>query len=225
MSESKNNQFTEPRNIVRRALAGGLMVAMALTSGCAASRIAHADGYAAVELDPSVKGPVSGVGIEGQDVVAMTDQMVRDMLQTPTLAGRTKPPRVIVDGEYFANDSSQALNKNSITDRLRVALNRSSQGRMTFVGRNYARMVQEERDLKRAGVTDAGTTGLTRAQSGGDFRLGGRISSLDSRSTRSGLVQRYNQIVFEMVDLESGEIVWSGMYEFARAAADDVVYR
>lgn len=213
------------RRPLRGALATGLLVGLALTSGCAASRLAHADGYAAVELDPKVKGPVSGVGIEGQDVVAMTDEMVRDMLATPVLAGRSRPPRVIVDGEYFSNDSSQALNKNAITDRLRVALNRSSQGRMTFVGRTYARMVQEERDLKRAGVTDVGTVGLTKAQAGGDFRLGGRISSLDSRSNRSGLVQRYNQIVFEMVDLETSEIVWSGMYEFARAAADDVVYR
>jgi len=224
MSESVT-QSTYPASPVRRALTSSLLLALALTSACSASRLSHANGYAAVELDPSIKGPVSGVGIEGQDVVAMTDLMVRDMLATPVLADRGKAPRVIVDGEYFSNDSSQALNKNAITDRLRVALNRSSQGRMSFVGRNYARMVQEERDLKRSGVTDVGTTGLTKAQHGGDFRLGGRISSLDSRSNRSGLVQRYNQIVFEMVDLESGEIVWSGMYEFARAAADDVVYR
>ena len=96
---------------------------------------------------------------------------------------------------------------------------------MVFVGRHYAGMVAQERDLKRQGVVDQATTGLTQAQAGGDYRLGGRISSVDSRNPSNGMVQRYNQIVFEMVDLERGTIVWSGIYEFARAAQDDIVYR
>jgi hypothetical protein len=86
-------------------------------------------------------------------------------------------------------------------------------------------MVQQERDLKRQGVTDVGTTGMASSVAGADYRLTGEIASLDSRDTRTGLIQRYNQITFEMVDLESGEIVWSGQYEFERAAADDVMYR
>lgn len=195
-----------------------------LGAGCATPP-PNVAGVATRDIDTSIRGPVAGIGIEGHDIVAMTDQMMRDMLSVPVLAGSSKAPRVIVDAEHFTNDSSQAINKNTITDRLRVGLNRASQGRMVFVGRNYARMVETERDLKRAGVTDVGTTGLTKAQAGGDFRLGGRISSLDSRSNKSGLMQRYNQVIFEMVDLETGVIVWSGIYEFARVAADDIVYR
>jgi PBP1b-binding outer membrane lipoprotein LpoB len=180
----------------------------------------------AIEVDPAQRGPVSGVGIEGQDIVAMTDRMLRDMLSTPQLAGRAIPPRVIVDGEEFHNESSQRINKNIIVDRLRVGLNRASQGRMTFVSRQSAAVVASERALKREGVTDIGTTGLTKAQAGADFRLIGNITSLDSASrSGSGLVQRYNQITFEMIDLETGVIVWSGQYEFERASADDVVYR
>ena len=52
-----------------------------------------------------------------------------------------------------------------------------------------------------------------------------RELALDSRNVRTGMVQRYTQISFELTDLESGEIVWAGIYEFARAAADDVIYR
>jgi len=150
------------------------------------------------------------------------------MLSMPTLVRANeqgRAPRVIVDAQHFANDSTQPINRNLITDRLRVSLNRAAAGRMTFVGRQYAGAVEEERRIKRDGVTDMGTRGLTRAALGADFRLGGRIATLDQRSGRSGLLQRYTQITFEMFDLESGEIVWSGMYEFARAAGDDVVYR
>jgi hypothetical protein len=180
---------------------------------------------APIDIDPSVRGPVAGVGIEGQDIISMTDRMMRDMLGSPELTRRPVTPRVIIDAEYFQNDSSQIINKNAITDRLRVNLNRASQGRMSFVGRQYAGMVAKERDLKRQGVTDAGTTGLTRAQSGADFRMGGRIATLDSRNPKTGLQQRYTQITFSMVDLESGMLIWEGIYEFSRATADDIIYR
>jgi penicillin-binding protein activator len=182
-------------------------------------------GVAPVAVDVSKQGPVAGVGIEGHDIVAMTDQMVRDMLSTPKLAGAPKAPRVVIDPSLFDNQSSQPINKNIITQRLMVGLNRSAAGRMQFVGRKYSQAVEKERDLKRQGVTDVGTTGLTKAVYGVDYQLGGTITSQDARDQKSGLVQRYNQIVFEMVDMETQEIVWSGLYEFTRAAADDVIYR
>jgi penicillin-binding protein activator len=196
----------------------------ALLAGCQ-SKSDNLSGMRVVELDPGTRGPVAGVGIEGQDIVSMTDRMVRDMLASPALVGAQRPPQVIVDGEFFENESAQRLNKNAITDRLRVGLNRYSAGRMVFVGHHYAGMVAQERDLKRQGVVDQATTGLTKAQAGADYRLGGRITSIDSRNPTNGMVQRYNQIVFEMVDLERGTLVWTGMYEFARAAQDDIVYR
>jgi PBP1b-binding outer membrane lipoprotein LpoB len=200
--------------------------ATALLSGCVATATGPYDSGAAPQnLNPAQRGPVGGVGIEGSDIISMTDMMMRDMLGNAQLAGRSTAPRVIVDGEFFVNESIQPINKNTITDRLRVGLNRASQGRMTFVGRQFAGMVQQERELKRQGVVDVGTSGLTKAQAGADYRLGGRISSVDARNAKTGLQQRYNQIIFEMVDLETGVIVWSGMYEFARSAADDVIYR
>lgn len=202
----------------------GALLVVALGGGCTAS-MPYESGTPPQAFNPQQRGPVGGVGIEGSDIISMTDQMMRDMLGNAQLAGRARPPRVIVDAQFFKNESMQPINKSIITDRLRVGLNRASNGRMVFVGREYADMVQQERDLKHGGVVDVGTTGLTKAPAGADFRLGGRISSLDARNAKTGLQQRYNQIIFEMVDLETGVLVWSGMYEFARSAADDVVYR
>jgi penicillin-binding protein activator len=201
-----------------------LSAACASTQQHAAPPPANPAGLAATYQDPSSPGPIRGIGIEAQDLVGMTDRMARDMLANPALAGREIPPRVIVDAEYFQNESASRLNKNSITDRLRINLNRAAQGRMAFVGRHYADMVAAERDLKRQGQVDVATTRLAKAQQGGDFRLGGRITSLDSRDS-SGRMSRYSQIIFEMVNLETGQIVWGGMYEFQKTAQDDVIYR
>ena len=195
-------------------------------AGCATAP-PNASGVQTININPAVAGPVQGVGIEGQDIISMSDEMMRDMLGNSRLLQQNqgKVPRVIIDAQYFSNDSTQPINRNIITDRLRVSLNRASQGRLQFVGRQYSGAVEAERSLKRSGVTDVGTTGLTKATLGADYRLGGRIASVDSRSSKNGMIQRMTQITFEMFDVESSEIVWSGIYTFARAAGDDVVYR
>lgn len=200
------------------ALAGPL-------TGCVTEGIPYSSGIPPMTVNPATQGPVSGVGIEGQDIVSMTDQMVRDMLANPTLAARTTPPRVVIDSRYFRNEGSQPINRDLITNRLLVELNRAAKGRMIFLTRNNINMVEKARNLKRSGVTDEGTTGLTNAIAGADYRLTGEIATLDERNVRTGMIERYNQITFEMIDLESGAIVWSGQYEFERAADDDVVYR
>ena len=131
------------------ALAG---LVFALGACSTVTPVVNAPGSPTTYQDPGTRGPVSGVGIESQDIVGMTDRMMRDLLASPTLVGRLTPPRVIIDAEYFANESASRLNKNSITDRLRVSLNRASQGRMVFVGRQFSDMVARERDTKRGGA-------------------------------------------------------------------------
>jgi PBP1b-binding outer membrane lipoprotein LpoB len=200
-----------------------LSLSTVLLAGC--QTVNNSAGTPTTYQDPATAGAIKGVGIESQDIISMTDQMMRDMLSEPRIANASQTPNIIIDAEYFYNESSSRLNKNSITDRLRVSLNRAAQGRMQFVGRHYADMVQKERNIKQAGVVDRGTLPSARAQKGGDYRLGGRITSLDARDPRTGMMSRYNQIVFEMVDLETAEIVWSGIYEFAKTAQDDIIYR
>lgn len=203
------------------ALAASLVLA-----GCAAPNLDNSAGRRVVYQDVATTSQaVGGVGMESQDIVAMTDRMMRDILSNPSIAGRSTPPRVIIDSEYFVNDSSSRMNKNSITDRLRVELNRAAQGRIVFVARHFGNMVDREREAKRTGETDSGTLRVTKAKAGADFRLGGRITSLDAASKSSGTVSRYHQITFELVDLEYETIAWSGLYEFRKEAQDDVLYR
>lgn len=170
-------------------------------------------------------GLVSGVGIEAQDIAMMSDQMVKSMLANPLLANRSAPPQIIVDDANFENEGSQRINMKLITNKLRTDLNRAANGRMIFVGRHYAGMVSNERELKRSGAVDVATTGLTASQAGADFRLGGFFNTLDQRSPSTGNIQRYNQLTFEMVDLERSVIVWSDSYEVRRAGREDIVYR
>jgi penicillin-binding protein activator len=202
------------------------VAAALLLSACATPNLDNSAGRKTVYQDvASISPTTAGVGVESQDVVSMTDRMMRDILATPSIAGRATPPRIIMDSAYFSNDSSSRINKNAITDRLRIELSRAAQGRLVFVARQYNDMVERERESKRSGQTDSGSIRSTKAIAGVDFRLVGRITSLDAASRSSGAVSRYHQITFELVDMEYGTIVWSGLYEFKKEAQDDIVYR
>jgi PBP1b-binding outer membrane lipoprotein LpoB len=211
---------------MRHFKTGTCLALAAALAGCQTQTVNNSAGKASIYADPqSVTYGSAGLGIESQDIVGATDQMMRDMLANPALAGQAKPPRVIIDAEYFVNESTTRINMNSITDRLRVNLNRAANGRMVFVGRQNIAMVEKERELKREGKVDGGTIRSTKATAGADYRMAGRISSLDSMSSRTGEASRYTQIVFEMLDLELGTVVWSGIYEFKKSGQDDVIYR
>jgi PBP1b-binding outer membrane lipoprotein LpoB len=206
---------------MKRLLAASAAI---LTTACA-SAPPNPEGVRTVNYDPSMPGPIQGVGIEGHDIVVMASQMTHDLLATPLIASQPVSPRVIVDAEYFWNESAQRINPNIFTDNLRVSLQKAAAGRIRFVSRESYGMVGDERDAKRDGKVDAGTLTPVKAQMGADYRLRGRITSTEQIQPQYGLIQRYNQVTFEMIDLETAEVVWTGMYNFARAGADDVVYR
>ncbi|MDI6688701.1 MAG: hypothetical protein QME06_10835 [Desulfobacterales bacterium] len=193
-------------------------------SGCATAP-KHADGTTAHYVDPGQQSQVSGVGIESQDIINMTDKMMRDILATPLFFHPNTPPKVIIDAEYFKNESSTRINKNIITDRLRTGLNQAAHGKMMFIGREYLNMMLKELQLKQLGVIKEGESTSESKAYGGDFRLGGRISTLDSVDPKTGSFARYHQILFEMVDLNTGEIVWSGSYNFKKVGQEDIIYR
>jgi PBP1b-binding outer membrane lipoprotein LpoB len=185
----------------------------------------HADGTPASYVDPSQKSAISGVGIESQDIIAMTDKMMCDIMATQVFAQATTPPKVIIDDEYFTNESSTRINKNMITDRIRTGLNQAARGKMMFIGREYLKMMLKELQLRQLGITDQGGKAPEIKAHAADYRLGGRISTLDSVSPKTGLFSRYHQILFEMVDLKTGEIVWSNSYNFKKTGQEDIIYR
>lgn len=183
-------------------------------------------GQSAVDADPFTKGGVSGTGIESRDIDMMADQVMRELMTRPDITAQPKPPRVVVDSSNFINNSTQRLDKDMITDALRASLNRAAAGRLRFISREAMALVERERALKREGATDVGTRGMTRATAGVDYQMIGRMTSLEQRDNSTGRTQRRTQVIFELIDLETGELPWTSQpYTILRFSGDDVVYR
>ena len=75
--------------------AGLAAAAVLIAVGCAGNRVDDRAGRPSVYEDPGSVSRTAGIGIESQDIVGMTDQMLRDMLATPVLADREVAPRVV----------------------------------------------------------------------------------------------------------------------------------
>ena len=160
-------------------------------------------------------------GIESQDIVAMTERMARDMLASPRIVQSERPATVIVDAEYLVNDSSQRLNERLTADRLRVQLFRAADGRIRFQARHAEPMVRDEHALRADNLAGGH---VRRTLPSAKYRLSGRFQNLPAAGPH-GTRSNYVQVLFEMIDLDSGELVWTGMYEFKKSHREAIMYR
>lgn len=189
------------------------------------SRPGGPPGPATVYVDPASPGSIAGTGIESQDIVSMTDQMVRDILASKRIASQSVAPQIVIDAACFRNESSNVINKNLFTDRLRVNLLRAADDRLVFVTRENADLLESERTGRPSELSVGEATGRTEQSPRHRYRLCGRIASLDAVQPKTGRRSTFHQVTFELVDLETMELAWSNAYPLKKEAIDDVVYR
>ena len=185
----------------------------------------NASGKNAYYIEPEQESDIAGVGIDSRDISLMTSKMMQDILEAAVFLNAKTPPKVIIDAEYFKNEGSTRIDKNLITDKLRNGLNRAAAGKMIFIGREYLKMLMQELALKQSGITGDENDKAESQVYAADYRLGGRISTLDKVNPKEGTFSRYHQILFEMIDLKTGAIVWSNAYDFKKVAQEDIIYR
>lgn len=202
-----------------------LFFSFVLATGGCMSTPKNASGKNAHYVKPDQESEISGVGIDSRDIALMTGKMMQDILEAAVFLQAKTPPKVIIDAKYFKNEGSSRIDKNLITDKLRTGLNRAAAGKMIFIGREYLEMLMQELALKQSGITSGKDEKTEPQVYAADYRLGGRISTLDKVNPKAGTFSRYHQILFEMIDLKTGAIVWSDAYDFKKVAQEDVIYR
>jgi len=174
--------------------------------------------------DPESVTSLNTANIESNDVIACAKFMVGRMLANPLINTSGGTPRVvIVDSKYFTVRTSTRLDKDLLIDRLRVELINAANGRIRFAGREYAAVVEEEKGLEEGGVVGKGTTPGSAHQLKADYRMVGRITELAENA--GNRIQKYYLMTFEMVDTNTGEIVFSDKWEFKKQKTIPTAYR
>lgn len=174
------------------------------------------------DVDPTKPGRVRTIGPESQDVLQLTDQMSRSILQTPRIKNAVAPPTIVL--LPMENNTRFPFNQEVFNSNLKASLNKLGGGKQfIFVSRDLWEDIKKEREMKREGELDYDPNLRTRSQLGGDYFLRGRADGLSRASTEGqGEMITYT---FKLVDAESAEEVWEDIFITNKEGKDDLLYR
>src|SRR3989441_557366 len=204
-----------------RILTLGLITAAALMTGCASSGVKNPSGVPVTEMRPDERGFVAGTGVESQDLVAVTDKMARNILSVRQIANAQGTPRVILDP--VMNETRFPINKDIFLARIRAQLNEKSQGKVIFLARERMAALEKERQLKQSGQVTSSTDPNVVAFKGADFVLTGKLQGLTTK-TAAG-TSDYVLYSFQLIDVNTSDIIWEGSSEIKKQGLEDAAYR
>jgi hypothetical protein len=190
-------------------------------SGCASQGVKNPSGVPVTQMGADERGFVAGTGIESQDLVNVTDRMVRSILGIPEIARAQTPPRVVLDP--VVNDTRFPLNKDIFTDRIRIELNRHATGRVRFLARDRMSTLERERELKQTGQVTASADPNVTEFRGADYFLTGKLSGMTTRTSAG--TSDYVLYSFQLIDARTSEIIWEDAAEIKKQGLEDAAYR
>lgn len=202
------------KNLVKMLGIAVLAAPLLFATGCGKKRNIR-------DVDPSRAGDVRSLGPESQDVIAVADQMLRSLSGDPVFQRLDQPPTIVM--LPMENNTRHAFNQEIFTSLLKAQLNRTANGRMSFVSRDLSGDIATEREMKREGDVDYNPDLMANAPLGADFFLKGRADGLSNVSTE-GQAETI-LYTFKLVDAETGLEVWEDLFTTKKEGRDDLLYR
>jgi len=209
------------KNSLNRIVILSASVASLFIAGCASQGVQNPSGVPVTEMKADERGFVAGTGIESQDLVAVTDKMARSILGIPEIANAKGIPRIALDP--VVNDTRFALNKDLFNDRIRIELNKHSNGKVRFLARDRMKTLEHERDLKQQGAVTASADPSVVEFKGADYFLTGKLGGMSGRTSQG--VSDYVLYSFQLIDARTSEIVWEDSAEIKKQGLEDAAYR
>jgi PBP1b-binding outer membrane lipoprotein LpoB len=173
-------------------------------------------------VDPDAADTVTGTGLQSVDIRTMADRMAKDLKAFGVLAPSREGDRLSFFIYEMENRSSDPIDKKIILTKLRTNLFRAFQGRVRILDRSASAndLVDAERRMKERGEVSGENN---RKVAGSDFVLKGVIQSRDRQAAK--LRSSYVLVTFELTDLVTGELVWTGDYEMKTESERSVINR
>ena len=173
-------------------------------------------------VDPDMPDEVGGAVLDSQDIRGMADKMKSSLLAEGILRSNDPTQRVTFYITELRNDSSDVIDKEIVLYKIRTSLHEALGRQVQILDRSKEGLeeIKRERAAKRSGaVTSKEQKGLA----GSDYVLKGVIKERVKQG--SGLKSVYYMVVFELVDLETGELCWTRDYETKFESERSVITR
>lgn len=176
--------------------------------------------------DAGRKGLITGGFLQETEVARVADLMARDMVRSSLFYDTDSPPRIAV--VKIVNDTNQyffSSARNIYLDRMRTQLKQALGERVKFIADEPQLALREE--LAKWYLGEADSQSMVqgkKARHGVDYLLTGRFASLDkivSVPDDKGSLNNQKivelQMVFSLVDAETGELAWQNGVSSAAA--------
>jgi PBP1b-binding outer membrane lipoprotein LpoB len=198
-----------------------LAAAVVIMTGCASSGVKNPSGVPVTRMNADEQGFVAGTGIESQDIVAVTDKMVRNILSIPRINSVSTPPIIVLDP--VINETRFPINKDIFLTRIRSELNKKSMGKVTFLARDRMAALEKERNLKREGAVTSTSDANVQEFKGADYFLTGSLQGVPTRTSAG--TSDYILYAFQLIDARTSIIVWEDNAEIKKQGVEDAAYR
>jgi PBP1b-binding outer membrane lipoprotein LpoB len=187
---------------------------LCLAAACAGTRDTR--------VAPDAPDSVTGTGLQSQDIRTMAIDMAARIKASGVLAPARDGERASFFIYEMRNDSSDTIDKEIILTKLRTELFDAFGRQVKILDRSPQAndLVDAERRMKERGQV-SGTN--DRQISGSDFVLKGTIKSRDRQAGK--LKSSYFLVTFELTDLVTGELCWTGDYEMKTESEKSVINR
>jgi hypothetical protein len=185
------------------------VLGIALVPGCVT--VDNSPGRSAYYIDPT-EPHVSTLKLDSQDIIAAARTAVPDMLACESIAACDGRCRLAVDAKEFRNLSLDPTAVQAFSGRLRTELQRTAKGRLVIINPERGRGPH-------------GKAGEDVAPQDYDYCLGGEITSTLQHADWQGRRSSSYQILFELYEPVTREIVWSKPYDIKKVAQEPLIYR
>ena len=183
-----------------------------------------------VVISPDQGDNLGGVGIESQDIRTAASRFAGEIIALPQIAQKKDGAGIAISP--IVNSSSELIDKDLFSTRLRIELNKYSQGRVRFFAQGAGRDVRSEvlqaKDAEQLGQLTKDSNGAIVDSSMGihqpnsglagvDFILTGELQSL-TKAVQGGDRSEYISMTFQLVDALSNQIIWDDSYEVKKVS-------
>lgn len=176
------------------------------------------DGRVDVDADDTV----TGSGLQSSDIRTMAERMAAEIQEYGILAPSRDGDRTSFYIYEIRNDSSDTIDKELILTKLRTNLFKAFRGQVKIIDRSPSGndLVDAERRMKERGQVSGENK---RKVAGSDFVLKGTMKSRDRQAGK--LRSSYILVTFELTDLVTGELAWTGEYDMKTESEKSVINR
>jgi hypothetical protein len=199
---------------IRHLLSCSFGLSLMLLTACSGTRDTR--------VSPDAPDTVTGTGLQSQDVRTMAMDMAAKIKASGVLAPGKEGDRASFFIYELRNDSSDTIDKELILTKLRTNLFEAFGRQVKIIDRSpqASDLVDAERRMKDRGQVSGSND---RKIAGSDFVLKGTMKSRDRQAGK--LKSSYILVTFELTDLVTQELAWTGDYEMKTESEKSVINR